>query len=158
MKLRLYERADAPEVLRLWNTAGAAAGYAPLDAGKLDELLLAHPAFCGESTFVLEERGALRGFAAGCTGDALAQGAVRGYVGALTGIITDIQKELGGSARVVATGGMGRMMAEYCPLIDEVDPNLTLEGLRLIYENNKDAFRGRRLADNIGNIEVTEEG
>ena len=80
MKLRLYERADAPEVLRLWNTAGAAAGYAPLDAGKLDELLLAHPAFCGESTFVLEEKGALRGFAAGCTGDTLAQGAVRGYV------------------------------------------------------------------------------
>ena len=64
MKLRLYERADAPEVLRLWNTAGAAAGYAPLDAGKMDELLLAHPAFCGESTFVLEEKGALRGFAA----------------------------------------------------------------------------------------------
>lgn len=80
MKLRLYERADAPEVLRLWNTAGAAAGYAPLDAGKLDELLLAHPAFCGESTFVLEERGAILGFAAGCTGDTLAQGAVRGYV------------------------------------------------------------------------------
>ena len=53
---------------------------------------------------------------------------------------------------------MGRMMAEYCPLIDEVDPNLTLEGLRLIYENNKDAFRGRKLDDNIGNIEVTEEG
>lgn len=68
MKLRLYERADAPEVLRLWNTVGAAAGYAPLDAGKLDELLLAHPAFCGESTFVLEERGALRGFAAGLHG------------------------------------------------------------------------------------------
>ena len=90
MKLRLYERADAPEVLRLWNTAGAAAGYAPLDAGKLDELLLAHPAFCGESTFVLEESGAILGFAAGCTGDTLAQGAVRGYVGALTGIITDI--------------------------------------------------------------------
>ena len=80
MKLRLYERADAPEVLRLWNTAGAAAGYAPLDAGKLDELLLAHPAFCGESAFVLEERGAILGFAAGCTGDTLAQGAVRGYV------------------------------------------------------------------------------
>lgn len=55
-------------------------------------------------------------------------GAVRGYVGALTGIITDIQKELGGKARVVATGGMGRMMAEYCDLIDDVDPNLTLEG------------------------------
>ena len=85
-------------------------------------------------------------------------GAVRGYVGALTGIITDIQKELGGNARVVATGGMGRMMAEYCPLINEVDPSLTLECLRLIYQHNKDAFRGKKLADNIGNIEVTEEG
>ena len=70
----------------------------------------------------------------------------------------NFKKYLGGGARVVATGGMGRMMAEYCPLIDEVDPNLTLEGLRLIYENNKDAFRGRKLDDNIGNIEVTEEG
>ncbi len=80
MELRLYDRADAPEVLRLWNTAGTAAGYAPLDAEGLGALLLAHPAFCAESTFVLEERGALRGFAAGCTGDALAQGAVRGYV------------------------------------------------------------------------------
>ena len=38
MKLRLYDRADAPEVLRLWNTVGAAAGYAPLDADKLDVL------------------------------------------------------------------------------------------------------------------------
>ena len=85
-------------------------------------------------------------------------GAVRGYVGALTGIITDIQKELGGSARVVATGGMGRMMAEYLSADRRGGPNLTLEGLRLIYENNKAAFRGRRLADNIGNIEVTEEG
>ena len=92
------------------------------------------------------------------TVQSMQSGAVRGYVGALTGIITDIQKELGGKARVVATGGMGRMMAEYCPLIDEVDPNLTLEGLRLIYENNKDAFRDRKLADNIGNIEVNEEG
>ena len=80
MELRLYDRADAPEILRLWNTAGAAAGYAPLNADTLDALLLAHPAFCGESTFVLEEGGAVRGFAAGCTGDTLAQGAVRGYV------------------------------------------------------------------------------
>ena len=80
MELRLYDRADAPEILRLWNTAGAAAGYAPLNADTLDALLLAHPAFCGESTFVLDEGGAVRGFAAGCTGDTLAQGAVRGYV------------------------------------------------------------------------------
>ena len=60
-------------------------------------------------------------------------------------LLRDIQKELGGNARVVATGGMGRMMASYCDLIDEVDPNLTLEGLRLIYENNRQAFAGCHL-------------
>ena len=84
-------------------------------------------------------------------------GAVRGYVGALTGIITDIQKELGGNARVVATGGMGRMMAKYCDLIDDVDPNLTLEGLRLIYEHNREAFENRKLNIESILIEETEE-
>ena len=92
------------------------------------------------------------------TVQSMQSGAVRGYVGALTGIITDIQKELGGKARVVATGGMGRMMAEYCDLIDDVDPNLTLEGLRLIYENNREAFENRKLDMTSSVIEVTEEG
>ena len=55
-------------------------------------------------------------------------------------------------------GGMGRMRAEYCDLIDDVDPNLTLEGLRLIYENNREAFENRKLDMNNSVIEVTEEG
>ena len=80
MELRLYDRSDAPEILRLWNGAGVSAGYAPLDAAALDELLLAHAAFCPESAFVLAESDAVCGFAAGCTGEDLAQGAVRGYV------------------------------------------------------------------------------
>ncbi len=80
MEIRLYDRSDAPEILRLWNGAGVSAGYAPFDAAALDELLLAHAAFCPESAFVLAESGAVCGFAAGCTGENLAQGAVRGYV------------------------------------------------------------------------------
>ena len=91
------------------------------------------------------------------TVQSMQSGAVRGYVGALSGIITDIREELGGNARVIATGGMGRMMAEYCDLIDEVDPNLTLEGLRLIYENNRPVFEGRRLNSETCLIEATEE-
>ncbi len=90
------------------------------------------------------------------TVQSMQSGAVRGYVGALTGIITDIQRELGGRARVVATGGMGRMMAAYCDLIDEVDPNLTLEGLRLIYENNRQAFAGRHLDGEECMLETAE--
>ena len=92
------------------------------------------------------------------TVQSMQSGAVRGYVGALTGIISDIKAELGGEARVVATGGMGRMMAEYCSLIDEVDPNLTLEGLRLIYENNRAAFENRKLDSESCMIDVSEEG
>ena len=71
-------------------------------------------------------------------------GAVRGYVGALTGIILDMQQELEGQTRVIATGGMGRMIAEHCELIDEVDPNLTMEGLRRIYEKNKQVLEEKK--------------
>lgn len=92
------------------------------------------------------------------TVQSMQSGAVRGYVGALTGIISDIKAELGGKACVVATGGMGRMMAEYCGLIDEVDPNLTLEGLRLIYENNRASFEDRKLDSESCMIDVSEEG
>ena len=92
------------------------------------------------------------------TVQSMQSGAVRGYVGALTGIISDIKAELGGKACVVATGGMGRMMAEYCGLIDEVDPNLTLEGLRLIYENNRASFEDRKLDSESYMIDVSEEG
>ncbi len=91
------------------------------------------------------------------TVQSMQSGAVRGYVGALAGIITDIRAELGGNARVIATGGMGRMMAQYCDLIDEVDPNLTLEGLRLIYENNRPVFEGRGLNSETCLLEATEE-
>ncbi len=84
-------------------------------------------------------------------------GAVRGYVGALTGIILDMQKELEGETKVIATGGMGRMMAEHCELINPMDIILTLEGLRLIYERNKQFFEDRRFSV-CGVVEATEEG
>lgn len=77
------------------------------------------------------------------TVESMQSGAVRGYVGALTGIVCDMAEEMQrDDVRVVATGGMGRMMAEYCPLIDAVDSNLTLDGLRRIYERNPGAFAG----------------
>jgi type III pantothenate kinase len=72
------------------------------------------------------------------TVQSMQSGAVRGYVGALKEIIITMREEMPENLKVIATGGMGRMMAEYCDLIDEVDSNLTLEGLRLIFEANRE--------------------
>ncbi len=91
------------------------------------------------------------------TVQSMQSGAVRGYVGALTGIIEDMKKELDGNVRVIATGGMGRMMAEHCPLIDEVDPNLTLDGLRMIYDQNRALFREKCTCREVSVLSATEE-
>ena len=45
--------------------------------------------------------------------------------------------ELGADATVIATGGMAATIAPLCENIDEVDPYLTLRGLRLIWERNR---------------------
>ena len=91
------------------------------------------------------------------TVQSMQSGAVRGYVGALTGIIEDMKKELDGNVRVIATGGMGRMMAEHCPPIDEVDPNLTLDGLRMIYDQNRALFREKCTCREVSVLSATEE-
>ena len=90
------------------------------------------------------------------TVQSMQSGAVRGYVGALTGIILDMKAELPGDVRVIATGGMGRMMAEHCRMIDAVEPNLTMEGLRRIYEKNEVLFQSRRIR-RPEVVEATEE-
>lgn len=81
--IRNYVPADAAALLGLWNTAGAAMGYAPLSENKFKKLLLEHPDFSPEFTFVLEEDGELLGFINGCTGDHIPRGDVRGYVSCL---------------------------------------------------------------------------
>lgn len=78
--IRNYRRFDAPALLALWNTAGVAMGYAPLNEAQFDRLLLKHPDFSPEYTFVLEEGGEVLGFVNGCTGDHIPRGNERGYV------------------------------------------------------------------------------
>ena len=67
---------------------------------------------------------------------ALQSGIVLGYVGLIDGLVTRIQAELGGNARVIATGGLAERVARQTTTIQTVDPHLTLTGLRLIYELN----------------------
>ena len=68
---------------------------------------------------------------------AMQSGIVFGYVGLIEGIVTRIQQELGGKAKVVATGGYADLIAKETQVIDVVNLDLTLIGLRLIYLMNK---------------------
>lgn len=58
-----------------------------------------------------------------------------GYIGLVEGIIRRMMKELG-KARVIATGGLATVLSPETRLIEKVDPDLTLDGLRIIYERN----------------------
>ncbi len=69
---------------------------------------------------------------------AIQSGLVFGYVGLVEGIIARIQEEMGEKAKVVATGGAGEFIAKETPVIDIVNPDLTLIGLRLVYMMNRD--------------------
>lgn len=68
----------------------------------------------------------------------LQSGMYYGYVGLVRNIVRKIKQELGCEATVVATGGMAVMIAEESKVIDKLDGLLTLKGLRLIYERNKE--------------------
>jgi type III pantothenate kinase len=65
---------------------------------------------------------------------AIQSGILFGYVGLVEGMVVRFRKELGGKARVIATGGFAELIAAETSIIDFVDMNLTLSGLRFIYE------------------------
>jgi len=55
------------------------------------------------------------------------------------GLVARIQAELGQKATVVATGGLAKTIANETKIIDTVNPDLTLIGLRLVYNINREA-------------------
>ncbi len=64
-------------------------------------------------------------------------GIVFGYAGLVDGLCKRLKDELGYPCRVPATGGLAKLIAPETESIEEVDDNLTLTGLRLIYERNR---------------------
>lgn len=66
----------------------------------------------------------------------LQSGLVYGFAGQVDGIVGRIREELGADARAVATGGLADLVAPHARTIERVDPFLTLEGLRLVWELN----------------------
>jgi len=68
---------------------------------------------------------------------AMQSGVIFGYVGLIESLVHRIQEELGSKARVVATGGLADVIAKETKVVDEVNPHITLYGLRLIHELNR---------------------
>ncbi len=71
------------------------------------------------------------------TTDSMRAGIVYGYSALVEGMIERIRKEMGGSVKVIATGGFAHIIREYTQSIEVVDEFLTLDGLRLLYELNQ---------------------
>jgi len=65
-------------------------------------------------------------------------GLFHGYLSLVQGMVTRMRSEMGGKARGIGTGGLvAPLDAELRAILDDLDPNLTLEGLRILYERNR---------------------
>jgi type III pantothenate kinase len=67
---------------------------------------------------------------------AMQSGIFWGYVGLVEGIVSRIKAEFGAPLKVVGTGGLAPLLAEGTPVMERTDPDITLEGLRLLADRN----------------------
>jgi type III pantothenate kinase len=72
------------------------------------------------------------------TAAALQSGLIYGFAGGVDAIVRRLRDELGEEATAIATGGLADPIIPFCEEIDETDDHLTLKGLRLIWERNRE--------------------
>jgi type III pantothenate kinase len=67
---------------------------------------------------------------------AMRSGIFWGYIGLVEGLVTRITAEFGSPMKVIGTGGLAPLLAEGTDIIERIDPELTLEGLRILAGRN----------------------
>jgi type III pantothenate kinase len=67
---------------------------------------------------------------------AMQSGIYYGYAGLVESIATRIKAEYGAPMKVIATGGLASLYAKACPVIEQTEPDLTIHGLKELYEMN----------------------
>ncbi len=70
------------------------------------------------------------------TASAIQSGIVYGYASLVDGILMRMFDELGSRPKVIATGGLARVISAEAKLVDEIDDDLTMEGLLILYQRN----------------------
>lgn len=73
------------------------------------------------------------------TAHAMQSGVLHGYASMVDGLLQKIEREMGGPCRTLATGGLAETICAFTTGVQEVIPDLTLNGLRLVYELNRGA-------------------
>lgn len=71
------------------------------------------------------------------TTEAIQSGMMLGYLSLIEGMIVRMKAELEGKPTVIVTGGYGEIFADASPMIDHFEPDLTIDGLRLVHELNR---------------------
>jgi type III pantothenate kinase len=77
------------------------------------------------------------------TVSAIQAGIVYGYISLVDGIVERMKKAVSTNPRVIATGGLAKLIYGESQSIEEVDELLTLRGLKILYEKNKDLHKLR---------------
>ena len=72
------------------------------------------------------------------TASSLQSGLVYGFAGQVDGIVDRIRGELGVDAQTVATGGLADLIVPHARTLETIDPFLTLEGVRIVWERNRE--------------------